>query len=143
MDKQVFKINLEAPSVVVDEDKEIKQYSLYLPTDNYLFFNDYISSKVKKGNLSFNLKKAFLEGLEALMKKNPDLVIQNEIPRRYYRGGKQKNALEVYRSSILITVQQIKWINSYIAESQMKEVSYSQADFIQELVNLLKEKSNE
>jgi hypothetical protein len=136
MEKKTFKINLAA----VNDPEEVKNknYGLYLPHTDYVFFNEYITKKLKSGELSYNFKKAFLDGLDLLQKENPDIEIIKDIPRRYYRGGKQKNAEEWYRSSIILNTDQINWINSFIAEKSKKELSYSQPDFIQELVLLLK-----
>lgn len=136
MNKQTFKLNLN--TIIPEEVKKDKNYSLYLPKQEYLFFTDFVANRVKKGELSYNMKKAFLLGLELLENAYPNIPILSEIPRRYYRGGKQKNAGEVYRSTIILPVEKINWINSFIAEQSKIDIAYSHHNFIEEMVNQLK-----
>ena len=134
-EKTTFKIDLSANT---DLPEKPKLYGIHIWNDDYIFLQEFVNKKVKEGILSYNQKQAILEGLNALEKKHPDIEIIENAPRRYYRGGKQKDAPEQFVSTMLLMPGQIKWINSFVAEKTKTDISYSKADFMHELITELK-----
>lgn len=135
MSDKTFKIDLSGK---INQPDKPKLYGIHLMNDDYVFLQEFVNKKVKGGNLAYKQKEAILEGLDSMKKKHPDIEIIEDAPRRYYRGGKQKDAPEQFISTILLMPEQIKWINSFVAGKTKNDISYSKADFMHELVTQLK-----
>lgn len=125
---------------VLKEENKITHFSLVIPIEGYLYIRSLINLKVKQGELSYSIKKCFLEGLHLLMEDNPLITSDSPLERRFYRGGGQKNKIESYATSVTIEKFSINWIDNYILEQAKKDEFYSKPDFINDLIEKLKVK---
>lgn len=98
------------------EDSKPKsvKFNFTLSSEGREFFDNLIYTNVVKGNLHYNLKSAFLEGLFILQDKNPEIPSRNTTKRRYNKRGKSKSEVKGYVTSILSTLEINEWIEDYI-----------------------------
>ena len=115
-------------------------FSLVIPIEGYQFIRGLASLKAKRGELNYNLKAAFLEGLELLKKENPLVNDEASLDRRFYRGGSQKSKTESFATSVIISKRKINWIDNYILQERQIDEFFSKPDFINNLIEKLKKK---
>ncbi len=130
---------VEEMEKVEDLDKT-HAFSLVIPIEGYQYMRGLANLKTKQGDLSYNLKAGFLEGLGLLKKKNPLVKDEATLGRRFYRGGGQKNKIETYATSVIIPKREINWIDNYILQERQKDEFFSKPDFINNLIDQLKKK---
>lgn len=130
---------VEEKEKVEDLDKT-HGFSLVIPIEGYQYIRGLASLKAKQGDLNYNLKAGFLEGLELLKKENPLVKDEATLERRFYRGGGQKNKIETYATSVIIPKREINWIDNYILQERQKDEFFSKPDFINNLIEQLKKK---
>lgn len=140
---------LFTPPTKIEKSKELEKvedldkthgFSLVIPIEGYQYIRGLASLKAKKGELNYNLKAGFLEGLELLKKENPLVKDESPLERRFYRGGGQKNKIETFASSVIIPKREINWIDNYILQERAKDEFFSKPDFINNLIEQLKKK---
>ena len=136
---KTFKIDLSNTGKEENLDK-LHAFSLVIPIEGYQYLRGLANLKTKQGDLSYNLKAAFLEGLELLEKENPLVKDEANLERRFYRGGGQKNKIESYKTSVIIYKRKINWIDNYILQERQKDEFFSKPDFINNLIDQLKKK---
>lgn len=124
----------------VEDLEKTSLFSLAIPVDGYKYLRELLTLKTKQGNLSYNQKGAFLEGLELLKKDNPLVKDEASLERRLYRGGGQKNKIETYSTSVVIPKRDINWIDNYILQERQNDEFFSKPDFINNLIEKLKKK---
>jgi hypothetical protein len=115
-------------------------FSLAIPVDGYQYIRGLSNLKAKEGQLNYNLKAAFLDGLELLKKENPLVKDESSLERRFYKGGGQKNKVASFSTSVIIPKRQINWIDNYILQERQKDEFFSKPDFINNLIEQLKKK---
>jgi hypothetical protein len=130
----------EVETVKVEDLDKTRLFSLAIPIEGYQYLRGLAALKTKQGDLSYNLKAAFLEGLELLKKNNPLVDDKASLERRLYRGGGQKNKVETYNTSVNISKREINWIDNYILQERQKDEFFSKPDFINNLIEQLKKK---
>jgi hypothetical protein len=152
MDNKVFKIDLNADSVVDKKKEEISKpiknnntvkegysrFSLSIPEDGYISINNLINIKLREREINYNLTSFFLEGLERLRAKNPLVKDDKPLERRYYRGGLQKQKVKSIATSVVIETRHVYWIDNYILQERLGNPFYSKPDFILDLIEELK-----
>lgn len=122
-------------------DKDIKAtFSFDLKKEAQEFVHDLIFTKISQGNINYNLTSLFFEGLDLLKEKNPEIPNNKPVKRRYYRGGRQKDKGEIYRTSIVSTIGNKNWIDNFILNQTLKDLYFSKTDFINLLLYELKNK---
>lgn len=126
------------PPITKEKDESKKTFSLNIPLDDYVYITSLINDKTKAGRYNYNLKDAFLEGLELLKNEYPLVTNEKPLERRFYRGGKQKSKVDSYNTSSVLFVSDINWIDNFIAEKRKENQFFSKTDFIIELVEVLK-----
>lgn len=134
-----FKIDLGQANKVEDLDKK-RQFGLAIPLDSYQYIRELGSFKAKQGDLTYNLRVGFLEGLELLKKENPLVKNEASLGRRFYKGGGQKNKIETYTTTVIIPTREINWIDNYILQEIKKDEFFSKPDFMNNLIEQLKKK---
>lgn len=130
----------EVETVKVEDLDKNRLFSLNIPIEGYQYLRSLATLKTKQGDLSYNLKSAFVEGLELLKVGNPLVEDKTSLERRLYRGGGQKNKVETYNTSVNISKRQINWIDNYILQERQKDEFFSKPDFINNLIEELKKK---
>ena len=125
-------------SVQKEDLEKTHGFSLIIPIDGYQYIRGLASLKAKQGDLNYNLKAAFVEGLELLKKENPSVTDEASLERRFYRGGGQKQKIESFATSVVIPKREINWIDNYILQERQKDEFFSKPDFIVNLVDQLK-----
>jgi hypothetical protein len=131
MVKQTFKFGTNE---VKEDDTKKRTFSLTIPMDKYIYITSLISKKTAQGYYNYNLKDAFADGLELIKKAYPNISNEKSLERRFYRGGKQSQKIESYRTSTVLLVSDINWIDNFIAEKRKENQFFSKTDFIIELV---------
>ena len=89
-------------SVQKEDLEKTHGFSLIIPIDGYQYIRGLASLKAKQGDLNYNLKAAFVEGLELLKKENPSVTDEASLERRFYRGGGQKQKIESFATSVVV-----------------------------------------
>lgn len=137
MEGKTFKFNLAEQKEDLEKDTKCT-FSLVIPVESYVSFNNLINIKTREGDFGYNLKACILEGLERLKEKNPLVKSDRALQRRFYRGGEQKEKVESVSTSVVISREDINWIDNYILQERMENNYYSKPDFILDLVEELK-----
>lgn len=117
-------------------------FSFNLSQEGQEFLRELVYTKIVKGEMNYNLTTAFKEGLILLQEHNPDLPEDISLERRYYKGGAQKNKGNIYRTSIVSTIENNTWIKRYMAYKITTDFFFSKSDFVNDLINILKDKYN-
>lgn len=125
----------------MENNKNNKEtFSFNLSQEGQEFLRELVYTKIVKGEMNCNLTTVFKEGLFLLQELNPDLPEDISLERRYYKGGTQKNKGTIYRTSIVSTIENNTWIKRYMAYKITSDFFFSKSDFINDLINALKDK---
>ncbi len=116
-------------------------YAFDLQQDSNALFKKLIYHKiVHENDMGYNLTALFKEGINILKDKYPQVDSETPLNRRYYRGGKQKSKGIVNRTSVVTTIRNKNWIDNYILYKMSEDVYFSKTDFINELVEAVRQK---
>lgn len=115
-------------------------FSLVIPIEGYQYIRGLTSLKAHQGDLNYNIKASFLDGLALLKKENPLVKDEASLERRFYRGGNQKSKIESFATSVIIPKRDINWIDNYIQQERRNDEFFSKPDFIINLIKQLKKK---
>lgn len=122
------------------EEKKIVKYSFTLSSADKSFFDRLIYTRIVKGTLNYNLKKAFFEGLEIIQDNNPDIPKRLDLIKRSNKLGRNGSGEKRYNTSVISTLEINDWIQDYISYKISFNPYYTTGLFINEIINVLNEK---
>jgi hypothetical protein len=117
------------------------RFSFKMSMEDFNFLQKLSYNKIVSGNLKYKITSALIEGIEILIKQNPNIPKSSYDELRRYIGGKQKKTKEeYYRTSIDVPKDIHEFIKDYIYYKLEKDSFYTNFYFVAEVIELLKNK---
>jgi predicted GIY-YIG superfamily endonuclease len=108
-------------------------FSLPMPQEAYETVHNLIKIKLNERRPS-TFKSFFLEGLELLKEKYTNITTEENVERRFYKGGRVKRKVKFVLTSISILKTDVNWIDNFIHEQMKENVYYTKQDFMNVLI---------
>jgi len=117
--------------------KKYVKFNFSLSQENKTFFDRLIYTHVVKGNLHYNLKSAFLEGVTLLQEKNTEIPKRLTSEKRVNKRGRTSSHSKGYLTSIITSFTINDWIQDYIYFKVSFDVYYTTSSFVNEIIESL------